>query len=65
MSAPTPQRLAVRRRLHTRLRIAAVLCVGAFALSWGPVFGPVILPLTMALGLAWFLWRSDFESGRN
>ncbi|HKU11242.1 MAG TPA: hypothetical protein VJQ61_08440 [Sinomonas sp.] len=65
MSASTPQRLAVRRRLHTRLRIAVLLSVGAFALSWGPALGPVILPLTMALGLAWFLWRSDFESGRN
>jgi hypothetical protein len=65
MSLPSSQRLAVRRRIAGRLRILIVLAVGTFTVAWEPAFGPVVFPLTLALGIAWFLWRSDYESGRT
>ena len=65
MSLSSSQRLAVRRRMHGRRRVLVLLGLGTFVLASAPAFGPAVVPLALALALAWFLWRSDFESGRN
>lgn len=65
MAIPSSQRLSVRRRWRSWLRITAFFAVGCFVLAWAPAFGPVIFPLLMTLAMAWFLWRSEYESGRD
>ncbi|WP_334173157.1 hypothetical protein [Sinomonas sp.] len=66
MALPSSQeRLPVQPRVRGRLRIVAFLAVSGFILAWGPAIGSIVFPLLMALVIAWFLWRSDYESGRN
>ncbi|KHL01901.1 hypothetical protein [Sinomonas humi] len=65
MFLPSSHRLVVRQRMRGRLRLVAVLAAATFVLAWWPAFGGAVFPLTFCLGIAWFLWRSDFESGRN
>ena len=65
MSLSSSERLGSRPRRVGRLWVLAVLGVGDLLLLTLPVFGFALFPLTMALVIAWLLWRNETWNGRN
>lgn len=65
MSLSSPERLGARPRRRRRLWALAVLGLGESLLLTLPVFGFALFPLTLALVIAWLLWRNETENGPN
>jgi hypothetical protein len=65
MSLSSSERLGAQPRRRSRLWVLALLGLGNLLLLTLPVFGFALFPLTMALVIAWVLWRNETRNGPN